>query len=99
MIVPMRKVTILVSENHVEESLKVLRRAGMVHIKHIHEPSAGGLDALEQESADCRQALQTLADVPSPERSGSLEYVPFLVREVVTLARDRQQRRQVSRRR
>ena len=57
MIVPMKKVSLVVLDKYTEEALLNLRAQGLVHIKYIQSPSSSAIDLLEKQIQDIQNAL------------------------------------------
>ena len=60
MIVPMKKTTLLLSANDKKTALQILRKMGVLHVKHIQSPSSEEIDALIKEQANTVKTLQIL---------------------------------------
>lgn len=60
MIVPMKEITVLVTKKEIENSLKKLRKLGVVHIDHINLPQGEELSKLESK---CNQIDQLLLGI------------------------------------
>lgn len=61
MIVPMKKVTILVQSKDSAEAIERLRTLGEVHVQHQQPPKGGDVSALEEDLALIEQALGVLS--------------------------------------
>ncbi len=91
MIVPMKKVTVLVVNKDVDDALLSLRRLGLLHIKHVTTPTADELNQLEEKITIVEQALQYLKEVPSQEKRDTSGEVLPLARKVVSLVHQMQE--------
>jgi len=68
MIVPMKRLLLLVAKDGTEEALRDLRRLGLVHVKPVREPASAELDGLAEQSARLEKALILLG--PEPDKKG-----------------------------
>ena len=68
MIVPMKKVSLVVLDRYREEALLNLRKQGLVHIKYINPPSSSTIDLLEKQIQDIEKALLITAQYPLSEK-------------------------------
>ncbi len=66
MIVPMKKVSLVVLDSHREESLEKLRDVGVLHVESV-EASSEALTGLQEDRAMLERALRLL---PEPKESG-----------------------------
>lgn len=60
MIVPMKKVTLLMSAREQSSTLKQLRKMGVLHIKHIQPPESNDVDSIKSQIAATGKALRIL---------------------------------------
>jgi len=65
MIVRMKKITMIVSSKGKEEFLTILRKVGVVHIKHLTPPSDMELTANEEKITQAQKALILLSNINS----------------------------------
>ncbi|MBN1781427.1 hypothetical protein JW948_09900 [bacterium] len=80
MIVPMKKVTLLMSERSKAAALKALRKMGVLHVRHVKAPESEEIDALKLKTDRTGQAkylLQSAGDVSGkgPKRRDSEKLV------------------------
>ncbi|MFC1675349.1 hypothetical protein ACFL1K_05650, partial [Candidatus Omnitrophota bacterium] len=61
MIVPMKKVAILMQAKDADSALKDLRRLGVVHVKHQQTPKGSDINSLHDELALLNQASGILS--------------------------------------
>lgn len=61
MIIPMKKITVIVAENSRNDALEKLRELGVVHVHHVLHPEGNEIDALRGEMARVMAALQVLS--------------------------------------
>ena len=59
MIVEMKKVSLVIQEAEKKESLKALRKAGVIHLEEV-EGSGADLAAYKESSSDTEKALEYL---------------------------------------
>ena len=64
MIVPMKKVSLLVLDKYRQESLIDLRRLGLLHIKYVKSPVSPDIDSLERKIEDTEKALLVISKYP-----------------------------------
>lgn len=64
MIVPMKKVSLLVLDKFREESLLSLRKLGVLHIKYLKTPASVDIEYLERKIDDTEKALLILSKYP-----------------------------------
>lgn len=76
MIVKMKRMTLLVAEGHRERMLQELRRLGVVHIKHIQEPSAEEIGLVQGEIVSCETALNILNNYDGASKISGQAVVP-----------------------
>jgi V/A-type H+-transporting ATPase subunit I len=60
MIVPMKRLILLVARGERDEALRRLRRLGVVHVKPVREPASAEMDGLAEQSARLEKALALL---------------------------------------
>lgn len=81
MIVPMKKVTLLVSDRDRDRSLRKLRQLGVLHIRFSAPPMSDNLDGLKSQLAELDEAVR-LAGTPSDGAGGDPQKGPSLVSEI-----------------
>lgn len=70
MIVPMKRLVLLVAKDGTEEALRRLRRLGAVHVKPVQEPGSAEINGLADESSRLEKALALLGpEAGRPEGS------------------------------
>ena len=89
MIVKMKKVTILVSQKHLNNALGHLRGLGLMHIKHMREPSADALTSCEHKLQLLNRALSLLDISATPRGDLDKDQISFYVKEIIILDRKR----------
>lgn len=62
MIVPMKKISVVVQTKDVEATLKVLAQTGVLHIEHQQSPRGESVSKLEEGILSLSKAIETLAD-------------------------------------
>ncbi|MBQ9860653.1 MAG: ATPase, partial [Clostridia bacterium] len=67
MIVPMKKVSLIIRENKKNETLKTLRKLGIVHIE-ITEGSGERLTLLQEQMALLESAIFAIGKTKKPEQ-------------------------------
>ena len=82
MIVKMQKVTILVSERHTEGALSVLRKLGVVHIKHMQKPHADYITSLEHRLLLLDKALTVIGRPSVGKQDLDKEHVASYLKEI-----------------
>ena len=70
MIVKMKKITLLLSANHRDETLKKLRKLGVLHIQNIQSPMSEDIQSLEAKLDNIYRALQLIS--PGAEKQESI---------------------------
>jgi len=60
MIVPMSKITILCLDEYRDETLKELRRLGVIHLDHVQSPQGTELDAARERFSKAQLAIESL---------------------------------------
>jgi V/A-type H+-transporting ATPase subunit I len=68
MIVPMKKVSLLILDRYRQESLLALRRLGLLHIKYLKPPSSPDIEFKESEIENLERALSIISKYPSGRR-------------------------------
>lgn len=90
MIVPMKKVTLLMSERHRESALTRLRKLGVVHVHNINVPSSDDIQNVETELEKINRTLQVLGDFEIPEGKIKAANVPAVMDEVLTFTQEKE---------
>lgn len=93
MIVPMKKVSLLVLDKYREESLLALRRLGLLHIKYLQAPSSSVTEFLEKKIEDVEKALLIISKYPlrGREQKGiDKEKLSSYVNQIIALDKERQ---------
>ncbi len=85
MIVPMKKVTLLVSDRDREKSLKKLRSLGVLHIRFVRPPASEDIDALRDKLAELDEAMR-LIDPSDSSGTKDVKNGPSLVEEILSLS-------------
>lgn len=75
MIVGMKKITLAVSEKTKENFLLSLRKEGVVHIKHLENPSAQRITDVEEELVKLKKAILYLSSYTEETKKPLLEHV------------------------
>ena len=65
MIVPMKKVTVIVQSKDVDSTLRVLGRSGVLHVEHQNVPVSENITSLEHRSHALSKAIEALPDATS----------------------------------
>ncbi|MBN2120267.1 MAG: hypothetical protein JW734_04350 [Candidatus Omnitrophica bacterium] len=89
MIVKMQKLTILVSTKHREEGLKILRKLGVVHVKHLEPLVSKDITSLEEKSVSLSQALSIIGNENNPKAANPKEDVLSLAEEIIGLQKNK----------
>jgi len=90
MIVKMQKVTLLVLERETEQALEKLRKLGVLHIKHINQPSSKEISILEQNLSDINEALSTIERAKPQKCNFDYTHAVLYAKEIITLKNDKQ---------
>lgn len=85
MIVPMKKVIVVVQEKDREETLSRLARLGLVHLEHLREPEGRSLEAARARLADVKKTLAALPPEGEAGEKGPAPGVEELVERVAKL--------------
>lgn len=86
MIVEMKKVSLVILEAEKKESLKALRKAGVIHLEEV-EGSGADLAAYKESSSDTEKALAILEEI-KPGKKQTVEQVKLSAEESVAKARE-----------
>ena len=91
MIVPMKKITILTTEDDASHAVGLLRKLGLLHIKHLQKPHAEYISATEHKLENLNKALEVMKDMgavsPEIDKDTLIEYQ----KEITTLGQRRQE--------
>jgi V/A-type H+/Na+-transporting ATPase subunit I len=90
MIVPMKQVTLLMSERHRDSALARLRKLGVVHVKDIQVPASDNISNIEAELENINRTLQLLADVEIPEGNVASENVADVMNEILDFGQQKE---------
>lgn len=88
MIVPMRKITLLVQTKDVDSTLKALGRAGVLHIEHQKAPHNDDIATLEEKLNHVSRAIELLPD-PGKEKQDCAE-VEKSVSDILRIAEEKE---------
>ena len=86
MIVEMKKVSLVILEAEKKESLKALRKAGVIHLEEV-EGSGADLAAYKESSSDTEKALAILEEIKLGKKQ-TVEQVKLSAEESVAKARE-----------
>jgi len=87
MIVKMKKITLLISDKHIDSALGHLRGLGLMHIKHMEEPAADIISTCENKLQLLNRALHLLGDSKIQSTDLDKHHISFYVKEVIILNR------------
>ncbi|MDI6606289.1 MAG: hypothetical protein QME65_04000, partial [Candidatus Omnitrophota bacterium] len=92
MIVPMKKIAVIVQEKDAEPAIKRLRSLGVLHVEHQEIPRGGNIAGLQEEMATITKALNVLSEAETRQRPLSLpakktEDWRFTARHIIELHR------------
>ena len=85
MIVAMQKITLLVTEKSLTQSLHKLRSLGLVHIRHLQQPSAEGIVSLEHRLRRVEKVLDIIGNVRTERRMLKEEEISQSIKEILSL--------------
>ena len=88
MIVPMKKISLIILDKYKQESLFDLRRLGLLHIKFIKFPSSSDIESLEQEIEDVQRALFLISRYrpkDGEQKALDKEMIPFYAHRIISL--------------
>lgn len=91
MIVRMKKTTILVSNCDLDGSLQIMRKLGVLHIKHVRPPASDDITEIERNIENIEQALRILDLLDFPAEGYCEDSVAAKIDEVVSLYGKRQE--------
>lgn len=90
MIVPMKKITVLVSIRYVEDALKKLRTLGTIHINCAGETVSRELSQFQEKAKELKTALSNIKDIRSKEESVcDYRAIPIFITEINSLHKER----------
>ena len=89
MIVPMKKVTILITNRYIDSALKKLREAGVLHIKkEAHQAESVENTLLDNKLLNLNRALLDIENIASAEENNDrAEDIPGLIEEIHLLTK------------
>ncbi len=87
MIVKMKKITLLISNKHINSALGHLRGLGLMHIKHMEEPAADVISTWDNRLQLLDRALHLLGDSKTQSKDLDKHHISFYVKEVIILNR------------
>ena len=90
MIVKMKKITILVSEKQTNEALRVLRKLGIVHVKHTREPIADHITSLEHKILRVDKLLSVINVLSSEAKDVDKDQILNVMKDISVLEHKRQ---------
>jgi len=73
MIVPMKKIFLLLQQEHAQEALGDLAALGLLHIEHQNPPAGEQINALNEQLALVEQAALILSSFPSAAETANLQ--------------------------
>jgi V/A-type H+-transporting ATPase subunit I len=93
MIVPMKKITLLMADRHKTDNLQQLRSLGVVHIKHLRKPSSDNLRITDESISLIQNALDILRQYETKEVLRKIDWceseVSQKVKEIISSAQKR----------
>ncbi|MCF7908396.1 MAG: hypothetical protein K9L86_05965 [Candidatus Omnitrophica bacterium] len=87
----MKKLTVLVYQKNLSQALCELRKTGLVHIKHIQKPHAGGIDSLENKINLLDQAASLMDALVDQRKDVPVIVLTSVVKEVIGFNQQTQQ--------
>jgi len=87
MIAKMKKITLLISDKHIDSALGNLRGLGLMHIKHMREPAADVISTHENKLGLLNRAIHLLGDSKIQSKDLDKHHISFYVKEVIILNR------------
>ena len=90
MIVPMKKVTVIVQSKDVDSTLRVLGRSGVLHVEHQNVPVSENITSLEHRSHALSKAIEALPDATSATATHTHDQPDRLIHQILELV-DRQE--------
>jgi len=91
MIVRMRKVTILVSEKDAHGALQALRKLGLIHVKHMHEPTAHRITSIENRLLTTEKVLGSLNSTSVQKEIADKELLTSSAKEIIACSDKKQE--------
>jgi V/A-type H+-transporting ATPase subunit I len=89
MIVPMRKVTLMLSANAKETALKKLRKLEVLHVENVRPPQSNDIDVLQSESARIEDALGIIGEGSQKKRDVSSKDILSHVNKIIELSEEK----------
>ena len=89
MIVPMNKVTLLLSAKHRDSGLQQLRRLGVLHVQDINVPQGDDIQKLETMRENVDRAIAIIAEFESQGKAASIEAAE-MVNRILKLTQQRE---------
>lgn len=93
MIVPMKKLTLLMSERDKESALTALRKLGVLHVKNINVPASEDIQALEERLTKIERVRQILSAFDIPEGTAPAEKVDEYIDEILALDQEKENKK------
>ncbi|MDZ7332216.1 MAG: hypothetical protein ONB13_03335 [candidate division KSB1 bacterium] len=90
MIVPMKKVTLLTSQQHRDETLIRLRKLGVLHIQDVKPPISEDIQSLENKLDNVERALQIIPANGSTDQPMTLDQASEIVERALSLYRQKE---------
>lgn len=87
MIVPMKKITLVVQEKDIDATLRALRKVGVLHIEHQKAPVGDSITVLNERLRSLSHAIEVLAE--SKEKKTKSENPDGVVSSILKLLDDR----------
>ncbi|MCK4912229.1 MAG: hypothetical protein KAS05_00735 [Candidatus Omnitrophica bacterium] len=87
----MRKITLLASNKHADRAVGKLRGLGLMHIKHMQEPTNDAILIQESRLQLLDRALHLLGDSKIHSKDLDKHHIAFYVKEVVILNKKKQE--------
>ncbi len=91
MIVKMKKITLLISDKHINNALGHLRKLGLMHVKHMKEPAADLISTWENKLGLLDRALYLLSDSKIQSKDLDKHHISFYIKEVIVLNRKKRE--------
>lgn len=85
MIIPMKKVTLLTSQKHREDTLIQLRKLGVLHVQDFKPPVSEDIQSLETKLDNVDRALQIIPQLESASNEVTLEQAQAVVQQALSL--------------
>lgn len=68
MIVPMKKVSLLIRPGWADEAISLLEKAGMLHVSHVNPPEGGGVSFVEEGIDLLERVMDIMKNIGGPVR-------------------------------